>query len=236
MITIFFLMTREEAPKNKSRTHLALQRYLLDLLPRGKVEMEKKFPDIGRIADIVWEEKKLLFEIQCSPMSREEMLNRTKVYKRAGYQTVWILHERSYNKFRLSALEGAVKEIPHYFTNMSPGGEGIIYDQCSIVSHGTRIKSWKRLPIDLSSPRPISLEMLGQKKERLAQVEQRLNTWPIYFYQDLISIDQEELESREYQEAISFERSMKKPKESLLSLLKRAYLSFLDRALKSYCG
>lgn len=198
--------------------------------------MEKKFPRLGRIADIVWEEKKLLFEIQCSPMSREEMLNRTKVYKTAGYQTVWILHEKSYNKFRLSALEGAIKEIPHYFTNMSPGGEGIIYDQCSIVSHGTRVKSWKRLPIDLSSPRPISQEIRSQKKERLTQVEQRLKTWPIYFYKDLISLDQEEFSNDEFQEALSFERSMKKPKESLFTLIKRTYLSFLHRALRSYCG
>lgn len=223
-------------PENKSRTHLALQRHLMDILPDGQAVMEKRFDEIGRIADVFWAEQNLLFEIQCSPMSRQEMLNRTEAYRSLGYQVVWILHEKSFNKFRLTSLEGAIQDIPHYFTNMSPGGEGVIYDQCCFISRAVRIKTWKRLPVDLSLPKRISLPTCCEKKERLQVVERRMKSWPLYFYQDLVSMDQGECNSSECEEPLAYERSVLMKKESLIVKLKRFYLSILHRALRGHCG
>lgn len=223
-------------PENKSRTHLALQHFLLEALPVGKAEMERRFPEIGRIADVVWEEKKLLFEIQCSPMSRQEMLDRTKAYHSIGYQTIWILHERSYNKFRLTSLENAIQDIPHYFTNLSPGGEGVIYDQCCYIKGAVRAKTWKRLPIDLSRPRSISPEMQKANKVRLQMVERRVNSWPLYFHLDLLSMDQGECDASECEAPLAYECSIKEQKETIWKKLKRFYLSLLHKAIKDHCG
>src|SRR3972149_8130463 len=56
----------------KSLTHLLLQYRLLQILPKGEVQIEKRYPSIDRIADVAWEKRKIIFEIQCSPISLEE--------------------------------------------------------------------------------------------------------------------------------------------------------------------
>src|SRR5437879_13025188 len=61
---------------NKSLTHLALQWHLIDLLPKGEALMERAFPEIGRITDVCWEKRKIVFEIQCSPITEEKAKRR----------------------------------------------------------------------------------------------------------------------------------------------------------------
>ena len=50
---------------SKSLEHIHAQWHLSDQLP---LKLEKRFPSINRIADCVWEEEKIIFEIQCSPI------------------------------------------------------------------------------------------------------------------------------------------------------------------------
>ena len=223
-------------PRNKSRTHNALQRHIVNLLWQFPVEIEKRFSTIDRIADVVWEEKKLIFEIQCSPMSRQEMLERTDAYRSIGYQVVWILHERSYNQFRLTALEGSILDIPHYFSNFAPGGEGIIYDQCCFISKGARVKTFRRIPIDLSRPELITDSMRIKNGPRLQEVDRRLHVWPIYFENDLISMDQKKPLEDPYPTYLEQEKAYKVKKRSLWMLLKQFYVQWLDNTLKSHCG
>jgi competence protein CoiA len=223
-------------PRNKSRTHNALQKHIVDLLWQFPVEMEKRFSSIDRIGDVVWEEKKLVFEIQCSPMSRQEMLERTQAYRSLGYQVVWILHERSYNQYKLTALEGSILEIPHYFSNFTPGGEGMIYDQCCFISKGARVKTFHRIPVDLSHPEPITPPMKLNTCPRLMEVKRRLNHWPIYFENDLVSLDQKAPQGNSYQTYLEQEQVYKEKKVTVWAFIKQTYMQWLNRALKDHCG
>src|SRR5262249_26072126 len=52
---------------SKSIDHLILQTSLQERI-QG-LEMERPFPSILRIADLCWEAQKIVFEIQCSPIT-----------------------------------------------------------------------------------------------------------------------------------------------------------------------
>ncbi|MEI8365518.1 MAG: competence protein CoiA family protein [Parachlamydiaceae bacterium] len=136
----------------KGMPHLMLQYFLKNTLPDGEVEMECRFPAIGRIADVVWHTKHLVYEIQCSPISPEEVTARNADYGSLGYQVVWIFHQDRYNHHRLSAAEHILCDSTHYFTDMNALGEGQVYDQLSIVERGVRIHRLSPLPVDLTSP------------------------------------------------------------------------------------
>lgn len=131
----------------KSLPHLQLQLHLKSLIPNSF--LEKPFPEIRRIADVAWEEKRLIFEIQCSPISQEEAKSRCEDYARLGYTVVWILHDRRFNKKNLSAAEAYLRSIRPlgYFAR------GIeIYDQYDVIQNARRVFRGLRLPIDLTKP------------------------------------------------------------------------------------
>ena len=145
----------------KGMPHLMLQHFIKNLIPDGEVELECRFPLIGRIADVAWHSKSLIFEIQCSPISLEEVKNRNKNYASIGYQVVWIFHDSLYNKHRLSSAEDFLRGEPHYFTNMNEEGEGGIYDQFSLITDRKRIHRLPALPINLSFPKSLSSNSSG---------------------------------------------------------------------------
>lgn len=134
----------------KSITHLQVQLALLRLLPHSALEVP--FPTVRRIADVVWEEKKLIFEVQCSPIDGEEVLARNRDYASLGFQVVWILHDQCFNKRHLTAAEYALGPHPHYFTNFTAEGEGIFYDQLSQEKRGARKTLVSHLPVSLHKP------------------------------------------------------------------------------------
>ncbi len=179
----YHLQNQEHCRQNgKGMTHLQVQTYLLQHLPVGESRMEHRFPSISRIADIVWEPQKIVFEIQCSPISAEEVTNRCKDYKSLGYDVVWILHDRRFNQWRVSAAEMVLRSFPFYFTNMTAEGKGHVYDQYDIVHKGTRKKVLPPLPVDLSkrmSYQPITKNLPSSLVERVKN-----RGW--YFEGDLI--------------------------------------------------
>lgn len=76
----------------ETTAHQALQMYIKNFLP-GNVFLEKYFPAKKRRADVVWEDEKMVFEIQYSPISVRELLERNIDYYEMGYSVCWILHE-----------------------------------------------------------------------------------------------------------------------------------------------
>lgn len=134
----------------KSETHLQIQLHLKNKIP--EVILEHRFPNINRIADVFWLSEKIIFEIQCSPMTREEMQARSNDYKSLGLQTVWLLHDSRYNQWRLSAMEDGLNSSPHYYTNIDETGRGLIYDQWQHIEKGIRKDSLAPLTVDLSQP------------------------------------------------------------------------------------
>lgn len=170
----------------KGAVHLQLQTYFFNQLPPGDCRLEFPFPAIGRIADVAWFSQKIVFEIQCSPISADEAVARNADYQKEGWSVVWIFHDQRYNQVRLSAVESALHSAPHFFTNMDASGSGIIYDQFDLCVRGLRLGRLPPLPIDFK--RGISPAPFGRKSFTLNLLEHRAKQWPYSFSGDLMSL------------------------------------------------
>lgn len=134
----------------KSQEHLQAQFQLQQMIPEIKLELP--FPTIGRIADAAWEKEKIVFEIQCSPMSSTELKSRNRDYATLGWKTVWIFHENRYNRKRLTAAEWAVRLEPHYFTNMNEEGEGAFFTHLKEINGSIRQETIVRKEVRFNLP------------------------------------------------------------------------------------
>ena len=142
--------TRRCRQSGKSLTHLRVQERLHALLPNS--QLEHPFPSIGRIADLFWPEKNLIFEVQCSPIAAEEVAARNADYDRLGLTVVWILHDRRFNRRHLTAAEHFLHDKPHYFTDIDSSGAGTFYDQKNIARQGLVLRRSRRFPVQLNRP------------------------------------------------------------------------------------
>ncbi|MBA3603786.1 MAG: hypothetical protein H0W50_09145 [Parachlamydiaceae bacterium] len=166
----------------KSAEHLHTQLYMLNLLPENECFLERRFPEINRIADVAWESRKIIFEIQCSPISVDEIQQRNQDYFSVGFEVVWILHDKRFNQRLLSGAEHCLHGLPHYFTNICESGEGFVYDQFSWVEKGSRLHRMEPLQIDVTKPNRASF----QKISSLQTIRRRLTKSTLYFSHDLI--------------------------------------------------
>lgn len=170
----------------KSLAHLQLQLHLKSLIPNSS--LEKPFSQINRIADVAWEEKRIVFEIQCSPISLSEVQSRSEDYAKVGYTAVWILHDRRFNKKNLSAAEFFLRTRKCYF-----GRENLIYDQFEILQGSRRVLRGPQLPIDPTQPifQNNALSFIGDLANRSSKnpratkkrvVKRRLSFKKIYLF------------------------------------------------------
>jgi competence protein CoiA len=112
----------------KSLEHLQTQIYLKEALT-GEVFLEKRFDSINRIADVVWENEKIIFEVQCSPILAQEVMQRNRDYQSCGYNVIWIMHDKRYAGKRMTSAEHYLLRSPHYYTNIDQDGNGQVYDR-----------------------------------------------------------------------------------------------------------
>lgn len=162
----------------KSMEHLQVQRYLENILTES--ELEKPFPAINRIADVVWEREKLVIEVQCSPIKAEEVRERNRDYRSLGYEVVWILHDHRYNGLRVSAAEKELRDQPHYFTNMDSEGKGVIYDQYDWVQGDKRIRKLPLLEVKLDQVQRETALFCGH-----SEIMRRIASRTVFFEGDL---------------------------------------------------
>ncbi len=167
----------------KSAEHIQAQLKLLALLPEGECSLERPFPAISRIADAVWETANIVFEIQCSPISKQEVKQRTADYKAIGMDVVWVLHDKRFNQRRLSAAEHYVRNQACYYTNITSSGVGTFYDQFEIIRGAVRKYKGPLLPISIHLPRPVNRQLM---RAPLESVEQRIAQWSLSFKGDLL--------------------------------------------------
>ncbi len=147
----------------KSLPHLKTQLHLQEQLPPDKSFLEHPFPSIGRIADLFWEEKNIIFEVQCSTISKEEAEARCRDYTSLGLYIVWILHTKQFNKKSLSAAEKFLTaEQTCYFTNINEKGQGVIFDQFDIVHRNKRLFCGPPLAIQHATVTMHSLQLPHQ--------------------------------------------------------------------------
>lgn len=173
--------------QGKSIEHLQVQCYIQNLFPDGECQLECRFPEIGRIADVVWAKEKLIFEVQCSPIYAQEVQGRIENYQSLGYQVVWVLHDQTFNQFRASAAEHFLQDHTHYFTNIDKDGIGEIYDQFSILHKGFRKHVLDSLSVNLAHPK-LQKDIELDVAEPPAVLMRRVQTWQVYFKGDLISL------------------------------------------------
>lgn len=148
----FFHLDEERSCRQngKSLQHLQTQFRLQQLIPN--IQLELPFPSIARIADAAWEKEKIVFEIQCSPISAKEIKARNRDYTSIGWTPVWIFHEERYNKRKVTAAEWAVWRQAHYFTNIDEQGIGDFYTHLSEFFQGTRRGTICRKAVVLNTP------------------------------------------------------------------------------------
>lgn len=167
----------------KSAAHLQVQLYLHALFPANESFLEHRFAEVNRIADVFWAPQKIVFEIQCSPITAQEVLARNQDYRSLGLEVVWILHDNRYNHWRHSSAEAVLQENPYYFTDMNEEGEGVIYDQFEYIHQGSRYHKSRPLPVNLSRPCRLPLDILSSLPRPIAM---RGKKWPLAFQGDLL--------------------------------------------------
>ena len=160
----------------KSAVHLAVQKFIARHLLEDEVQLERRFPEIQRIADVVWETKKIIFEVQCSQISEEEVLTRSQDFRSLGYQVVWILHVKRYG--RQNVFQNPWSLLPHYYTDINAEGFGKIYDRCQILGE-PRIDT---LTVRLDLP----MHNLDKSPFSSKLISQRMQDWEIFFSGDAL--------------------------------------------------
>lgn len=168
----------------KTVEHIQTQLFIQKQLPEGEAIIEKPFPEINRIADVAWLPQKIIFEIQCSTIPAKEVEQRNADYESLGFQVVWILHDKRFNQWKMSAAELFLQRRPHYFTTMNAKGKGIIYDKYDVVLRGTRKHLLGPYPVEIEKLKPIDKETIGHSTLPKI-VKERMAHWSYCFANDL---------------------------------------------------
>lgn len=116
----------------KHEFHSQVQSWIVEQLNSNYCTVECFFPTITRIADVAYHQKKCVFEIQVSPISAQEALERTYDYYSIGWHVIWILHAATFGGVISSEFEKNIMHIPHYFTDIGYAN-GKVYDEASYV-------------------------------------------------------------------------------------------------------
>lgn len=203
----------------KSMLHIQTQAHFKKILPSNECVLERHFSEINRIADVVWFPQKLIFEIQCSFISAEEVQNRNRDYASVGFQVIWILHDHRFNQRRITAVESFLRRSPVYFTNIDANGKGFVYDQFDHFEKGYRVHKLQEVPIDFCMPYRLLSEVPAKSMtKRPLFVQQRIETWPVCFSGDLINTCLLNTGSSEYMEEILQIEAMFQAKQEKLTL------------------
>lgn len=169
---------------SKSEDHLILQLELKKMIPDKEAEMEKPLPSINRISDLLWEKEKIAFEIQCSNLTLSEAKARTQEYKTAGYDVVWILDDRIFNKAQLRPAEEFFRSQPCYFAAFRRQRTPFFYDQFEIFQNHKRVKKGDKIQIAINKVHAIP--KIEWPKDLPTQIKNRIVNFPKYFEKDLL--------------------------------------------------
>ena len=230
----FFHSNPKVSCKNaiKSAIHLQVQLRLKKIFPNALLEYY--FPEITRFADVVVPSKKLIFEVQCSPISLFEVRARQAAYGKTGFQLIWILHEKNFNKRRLSDAEIYLRQCPSYFTNITGQGNGYIYDQFELVTNVKRFYIGKKCSVNLKQSYYFKKDMFANCPKSLLD---RAQKWPLFFKDDLLyriwknPLIVEDLQQLEIEKTRSWKR---RKWHKWINTLKNRYQSWLHKKLLTH--
>lgn len=169
---------------SKSEDHLLLQLQVQKLFLPDLIEIERPFLSIHRIADLIWEKEKTVFEIQCSRLDLLEAQKRIVDYRKAGYEVVWLLDDRIFNKALIRPAEEFLRSQSAYFFSFERTGFSHVYDQLEIVIGKKRRKKGRPLTVELSKPQ--SKPNLEWPPNLPSQIQERIANSKRYFRGDLL--------------------------------------------------
>ena len=222
----------------KSLEHLHVQLRLLEALSSEEAQIEAPFPKIGRIADVAWHTKKIVFEVQCSPIALAEVTSRIFDYQREGYAVIWILHDKQFNKTFLSAAERHLRGTPCYYTNCDKVGNGAVYDQFEVLKDYRRTFKGPALEVNPVKLSPIP-NVTPPSELFPTLILERLATWKWFAKGDLLYRLLKEgnlsLSAKRMAEVEARYKREKAPAKRLplASLLGKTYLFLLDKLLRN---
>jgi len=176
----FFHLKAEKkcSQHRKSHTHIFLQALIVDQIQNGSgmlCTQEEPFTQISRIADVCWHEKQIVFEVQCSPISIEEIKKRTADYESIGWYVIWVLLDRTFLKRTNSFVVSFLQKRTHYYANYR---QKQLFDYCR---HFAESKELCHVNLSTISEckKPDNINVSGF-------FELRFTTWKYYAKQDLI--------------------------------------------------
>ena len=157
--------------ENKSLEHIEIQKKIVAAIGENKAEQEVRFLEISRVADVCWHEKQIVFEVQCSPITLEELVQRTSDYEKVGYYVIWILLDSTFLYKDKMAIREYLEKRTHYFATK----EAIIFDYMPGIYNAVRA-----FAVDVSTIQPF------RKKNVRKELKKRANSWKYYAKQDLL--------------------------------------------------
>jgi competence protein CoiA len=169
---------------SKSEDHLLVQLQIQKMFDKEELKMEAPFLEIHRVADLLWEKGKIIFEIQCSSIRLKEVENRIKDYRKMGYEIVWLLDDRLFNRKIPRPSEAFLRSHICYFFHFQRERPSFFYDQLECITEKKRLKSKRQLKVDLKQPHPIP--QIEWPSFTPQQLHLRIEQNRFYFKGDLI--------------------------------------------------
>lgn len=179
--------------KTRCQVHTSIQENIAQRL--GNCTVECFFPEISRIADIAYHPSKVVFEIQVSPISAQEVRARTEDYLRIGWHVIWLLHAEQFGRKKACEAEKALQGIPHYFTSFFDKEKLCVWDESSFVYKKKRMwfKPFSRItisnfvPCTFFTPIPHVNERESYFKNTQEWYEFRKREWSCCLSHDFLS-------------------------------------------------
>jgi competence protein CoiA len=194
----------------KSLRHLQIQLHLESLFSPEDCKLECRFDQISRIADLVWVSKRLIFEVQCSPISAQEVKERNADYASEGFKVVWILHERCFSLDRKCEAEKFLENSLHYYSNIDEEGNGVIYD-CHLFE--AKHFLLPKRAVNLLEPKAFSLDDQSEKLPYF--LEKKHEKLGLYFSGDYLEYCLESSERNQLLKRSELALSLLRPKTFL---------------------
>ncbi len=148
---------------SKTEEHMLAQIQLRQLFPKGELQLEKSFPQIDRIADACWEKEKIVFEVQCSQLTEQEAKRRIQDYRSLGYETIWLLDDRRYNRPVARPAEIFLRKHAAYYISIRKGLASFYYDQFEIFQEKRRIQKGRPMAVSLQKVYRIQQKILSKE-------------------------------------------------------------------------
>lgn len=212
----------------KTEEHLGLQLLFASRIPGEEGQIERPFEEIGRIADVAWVSRKIVFEIQCSPISLKEAEQRCQDYRSLGWEILWILSDKRFNGKNLSAAERYLRQQTSYFSCWQ---RKLVYDQCEILQGFRRVYKGPPIPVD-----PFSVTLHSAEEGAACTLptclKERWDSWKLRVEGDILTQASRE-EPRFIPIFNEIEQRFETKRERLPwpEILKRCYLQLLKKCL-----